>query len=563
MEIGVEADGSARGEIMVARAGSDDARPLVTLDDVSLHPSRQASLPPVRWEILSNQHWAVVGPTGCGKSVLVKALGGRLPIAGGRIVYHLRNGASRNGSGQGSSPQGHIAYVDFDLQRALLGHQTPFYQARWNSLGSEDAPTVSDYLSETAVKGLNPYQVVDTPSDPVGFSAQQDRVAELLGIEPLLERKLMQISSGERRKVLLARALLQNPELLILDNPFAGLDQDYRAGLKSIMSGLMQGAMRVMVVTTSWNDIPPGVTHVLLIGRDGAIAQGPRKTVLSSLPLRGTADRDDRSEQAVPCLAQEQRSGEETERQVLVHMDGVNVSYNGVRVLCQVDWTIRQGEHWALLGPNGAGKTTLLSLILGDNPQAYANKIVLFGRRRGSGESIWDIKQRIGWVAPELQLYYPRGASCLDVVCSGFFDSVGLYRRCPPEYAESALQWMEYLGTAQLAGVPFHAVSEGQQRLVLMARAVVKNPPLLILDEPCQGLDAEHRDRVLKMVDAIGGRLATSVIYVTHEPDALPAIINRVLRLDEGRVAGKGGGRGEHFCNGVEMKEDSDWTKVG
>ena len=218
-------------------------------------------------------------------------------------------------------------------------------------------------------------------------------------------------------------------------------------------------------------------------------------------------------------------------------MEGVNVAYGRVHILNDINWTVRQGERWALLGPNGAGKTTLLSLILGDNPQAYANKITLFGRRRGSGESIWEVKRQIGWVAPELHLYYPRGLSCLDVVCSGFFDSVGLHRRPSPEQCEAAGRWMEHLGIPHLTAASFASLSEGQQRLVLMARAVVKEPALLVLDEPCQGLDAEHRDRVLQTVDAIGTRLDSSLIYVTHDPRALPASISHLLRLDGGRIA--------------------------
>jgi molybdate transport system ATP-binding protein len=377
---------------MVSRAGSGDAKPFISLEDVSLHPSGEGSLPPIRWEILDNQHWAVVGPNGSGKSTLVKALGGRLPIAGGRIVYHFaKNGAGSHGSEQGSSPQDRIAYVDFHSQKALLGHQSPFYQARWNSLGSQDAPAVCDYLSERAVKGLNPYQVIDTPSDPAAFWAKQEQVAELLGIKALLSRKIMQISSGERRKVLLARALLQNPQLLILDHPFAGLDQGFVSRLRRIVRSLMLGQMRIMVVTANWDDIPAGITHVLLVENGRVIAQGPRETVLRWLSPRGTTGRADRSAQGGPGFAQEQPSAEDTEGRVVVRMAGVNVAYNGVQILRQVDWTIREGEHWALLGPNGAGKTTLLSLILGDNPQAYANEIALLdgagGRGRASGRS--------------------------------------------------------------------------------------------------------------------------------------------------------------------------------
>jgi molybdate transport system ATP-binding protein len=201
---------------------------------------------------------------------------------------------------------------------------------------------------------------------------------------------------------------------------------------------------------------------------------------------------------------------------------------------------VREGEQWALLGPNGAGKTTLLSLILGDNPQAYANRVRLFGRRRGSGESIWEIKRRIGWVAPELHLTYPRGLSCLDVVCSGFANSVGVYQRPSPVQREAAQRWMERLGVSQYAARAFGELSEGEQRLVLIVRALVRGPELLILDEPCQGLDAKHRDQVLQAVEAIGRRGKASVIYVTHDPQALPTTVSHVLRLDRGRIVARG-----------------------
>jgi molybdate transport system ATP-binding protein len=217
-------------------------------------------------------------------------------------------------------------------------------------------------------------------------------------------------------------------------------------------------------------------------------------------------------------------------------MENVRVSYNGMSVLQGINWIVREGERWALMGPNGAGKTTLLSLILGDNPQAYANEIALFGRRRGSGESIWEIKRRIGWVAPELHLYYPFHATGFDVVCSGFFDSVGLYRRCSPQQREEVQAWTERLSIADCAEAMFRQLSEGQQRMVLIARALVKQPQLLVLDEPCQGLDAHNRDRVLEAVDLVGVNLDASMIYVTHEKDELPKSITHMLRLDGGKA---------------------------
>ena len=217
-------------------------------------------------------------------------------------------------------------------------------------------------------------------------------------------------------------------------------------------------------------------------------------------------------------------------------MNNVNVAYRGAPVLRHVNWTVRKGEKWALLGPNGAGKTTLLSLILADNPQAYGNDIKLFGKKRGSGESIWEIKKRIGWVSPELQLYYPRGATCLQVACSGWFDSIGLFEKCTPRKRDASLKWLKKFGLSSRAKDTFAHLSEGEQRLTLLARAMVKDPELLILDEPCQGLDAENRDRFLQVVDSVCRHKNKTMIYVTHRSDEFPKCITNVLGIDAGRV---------------------------
>jgi len=221
----------------------------------------------------------------------------------------------------------------------------------------------------------------------------------------------------------------------------------------------------------------------------------------------------------------------------LVEMRDVAVHYGSVAVLSGIDWTVRRGERWALSGHNGAGKSTLLSLILADNPQAYANEISLFGQRRGSGESIWEIKRNLGWVSPELHIHYPRAATCREVVRSGFFDSVGLYQRCTPEQDGAAEAWIAAFGIERLAGEQFQSVSTGQQRMFLLARAMVKDPPLLILDEPCQGLDEVHRRAFTRLLDDLCAHTPLSLIYVTHYQDELPEAITHRLVLDHGRIA--------------------------
>jgi molybdate transport system ATP-binding protein len=197
---------------------------------------------------------------------------------------------------------------------------------------------------------------------------------------------------------------------------------------------------------------------------------------------------------------------------------------------------MRQGEHWAIRGPNGAGKSTLLSLILADNPQAYANDVTIFGRPRGTGESIWEIKHQIGWVSPEIHMYYSSQIDCRTVVCSGFHDSMGLYQNVTAEQSQTAARWMRILGIDGLADQLFHDVSIGEQRMILLARALVKQPRLLILDEPCQGLDGYHRARIIHVLDALCRQTPVSLLYVTHHRDELPESITHVLLLEKGRM---------------------------
>jgi molybdate transport system ATP-binding protein len=194
---------------------------------------------------------------------------------------------------------------------------------------------------------------------------------------------------------------------------------------------------------------------------------------------------------------------------------------------------MQSGENWVILGPNGCGKTTLLNLVTGDHPQAYANKIYLFGRRRGSGESIWDIKSRTGIVSSEFHIRYRKPITAFEVVLSGFFDSVGLYRNASTEQKENAEHWLEVLGIADKSDRIFNQLSYGEQRMMLLARSLVKMPQILILDEPYQGLDRINRGRIIDATDVIGTRSETNIIYVTHYPDEIPSCITRMLRFDK------------------------------
>ena len=211
--------------------------------------------------------------------------------------------------------------------------------------------------------------------------------------------------------------------------------------------------------------------------------------------------------------------------QRVVDMKHVSIRYGERTILKDLDWTVMNGERWALLGQNGSGKSTLLSLICADNPQSYACDITLFDRPRGSGESIWDIKKHIGYVSPEMHRSYKRNLPSIRIVASGMMDSIGLYAVPNEQDYDRCRWWMNIFGIADLAERPFMQLSSGEQRLVLLARAFVKDPQLLILDEPLHGLDLWNRRLVKDVIETFCQRRNKTMIMVTHYQEELPAII--------------------------------------
>lgn len=218
----------------------------------------------------------------------------------------------------------------------------------------------------------------------------------------------------------------------------------------------------------------------------------------------------------------------------LIQLTDVTVTHAGHTILDRVSWSVRGGERWAVLGPNGSGKTTLLSLLCGDHPQAYANDVRLFGRRRGTGETIWDVKRNVGLLSPEFHLYFSEPLTAERTAATGFFDALA-DRATTPEQNDRVRALFAALGIGRLAGRPFRALSSGEQRLVLLARALVKRPPLLILDEPFQGLDTRATAHCRAYLDRELGADQT-LLFVTHEPTELPRTVSHTLRLERGRV---------------------------
>jgi molybdate transport system ATP-binding protein len=523
----------------------------ITFSGVSLKSGGQPFIEDLDWRIAPGERWAVVGTTGAGKSLLAQVIQRRVPCNRGQILYAFE---------EGSRPRpflhpGEVALFSAETHRDFLGQFAGYVQARWHSLEGEDNPTVIDYLMATR-KTPAPDHIESLPI--AGHQALLTSLINLMGLDPILERQVHLLSNGESRKVFLVHLLLQQPSLLILDDPFNGLDSQYRANLASSLDSLMIREAPVLLICASRaDDLPAGVTHCLVLEAGRVTAKGPKSYPAVADALVGLSPR----RQETPLLLSPTKPdmpealrraavnyatnlAAQSTRQpaILIELRGATVTYNGVRVIDNINWKVWKGQRWLLSGANGAGKSTLLSLLLADNPQAYANPVYLFGRRLGDGTSIWEIRRAFGWVSPEMQAFYARPSldhppyTLHQVVASGFFDSIGLYHHLTPTQKKTAEGWIEAFTLTELNSLLFTRLSSGQQRLALLARALVKHPTVLVLDEPCQALDASHRQAFTAFVDALCTAAPLTLIYVTHDPAEVPACITHTLRLEHGRA---------------------------
>jgi molybdate transport system ATP-binding protein len=321
--------------------------------------------------------------------------------------------------------------------------------------------------------------------------------------------------------------------LLVLDEPFEGLDAESRHKLAASIRGLVHSGLQMILATHRWDYILPEFSHVLGL-KDGAVfCQGLRKEILNRHHIEKLYGRPSVLLDSKRTTVSNSPGSVENKETPLIQLKNVTVQYGNQVVFKDLTWTVHKGDNWAVSGPNGSGKTTLLQIIAGDHPQAYANEIYLFGRRRGSGESIWEIKQRIGLVSSEFQIAYRKPIRALDVVVSGFFDSIGLYRYASQQQRKAAQQWIERLALTHLQDKRFDLLSYGERRLILLARAMVKTPDLLVLDEPCQGLDPTNRRLVRDCVDGMIFQTTTQLLYVTHFTEEIPGCITHHFDLSQ------------------------------
>ena len=488
---------------------------MIHLRNVSVRWHNQLVLANLNWCLEPMQQWAIVGPNGAGKSTLLAVLGGKKSISSGSITHSFGTEPLRNVV--------EMVAADFSFN-ALLRSAAQYYQQRFQTQDLETTPTVRALLSNQ----MRPIGTINHQSVRLLASEISEdnllRIARLLQIEHLLNQAFITLSNGETRRMFLAKSLLRNPRVLLLDNPFAGLDTHSREVLRGALATLVANGTQVVLATTPL-EIPNFISHVLEL----EAGQSYRESTSSDFMARSVG------KNAVllpPTLIPEPAF---TAFEWTIQMRNVSVKYGNKMVLNNVNWQVQKGEKWALLGPNGSGKSTLLSILTADNPQRFANDYALFDQKRG-GVSMWDVKQKIGHVSPEVHLYFPTDAPVLKVIASGLFDATGLYRKLSEVQQQRVNETAEWVGIGALLSKTFSQLSKGQQRVVLLARALVKNPPLLILDEPCQGLDAAAVENFKNLIDSICASPQRTLLYVTHYAHEIPTCVTKTLRLNEGKV---------------------------
>ncbi|MEG5747206.1 molybdate ABC transporter ATP-binding protein ModF [Enterobacter asburiae] len=450
--------------------------------------------------IRAGESWAFVGTNGSGKSALARALAGELPLLKGEC--------------QGDFTR--LTRLSFEQLQKLVSDEWQRNNTDLLSPGEEDTGRTTAEIIQDEVK------------DP----ARCQRLAERFGITALLNRRFKYLSTGETRKTLLCQALMSEPELLILDEPFDGLDVQSRAQLAALLESLNQQGYTLVLVLNRFDEIPDFIQHAGVLADCNLTETGEKTALLKQALIAQLAH----SEQLDGITLTEPdapsaRHALDPHQPRIVLRDGM-VSYDDRPILNRLSWTVNPGEHWQIIGPNGAGKSTLLSLITGDHPQGYSNDLTLFGRRRGSGETIWDIKKHIGYVSSSLHLDYRVSTTVRNAILSGYFDSIGIYQAVSDKQHKLAQQWLDILGMDnRVADAPFHSLSWGQQRLALIVRALVKHPTLLILDEPLQGLDPLNRQLIRRFVDVLISEGETQLLFVSHHAEDAPACITHRLEF--------------------------------
>lgn len=505
-------------ELKVAQSPADDF--LVIKQATVLHQGK-ILFQQLDFTLLNGESWVILGTSGKERTAFLETLMGRTTLVAGSISRPFAADYQKEQSRKGvvNSFRDLIAFVSQKYTfRNKSSQQNFYYQQRFNSSESEETETVERYLKQAESNLPGPWTL--------------EKVISLFNLHEFKDKSLIKLSNGETRRLAMALALLKNPRLFLMDMPITGLDVQTRSHFNELIGAIIESGIQVVMTCTA-GEIPS------CIGRYGWLGQGRLVAVEDPNILMEWENRSLLQGQ----VQQEAFSGllkkvfRDSGISTVIEMREVTIRYQDSVLLDGVNWKVLPGEKWLIRGHNGAGKSTLISLVLGENPQSYANDIVLFDRKRGSGESIWDVKRPVGFVSPELGRYFPSNQTCKKVVLSGLFDTMGLFKKPTASQEALADAWLEAFQLPHVAELNFHRISLEEQRFCLLARAMIKSPRLLVLDEASQGMDEEQRIRFRQAISFFCEETGMSLLFVSHYEEDVPAGVNRVLALNQGKIS--------------------------
>ncbi|MBQ8777437.1 MAG: ATP-binding cassette domain-containing protein [Treponema sp.] len=514
---------------------------LISIKNCAVSDSKKTFIKNVNWELKNGDFWLVFGENGGGKAEFLRALCG---IGPEKFVLNCEDNSEYFNDFLDSCD---CEIVSLEQAAKLIEEERLNDESEFVDGGVDIGRTGRFYIAQKIYETENKKLLKNEPLPAKMQNLENDGVVKLCGISKILDRGLKYMSTGEIRRTMLAAALLSKKKFLVLSNPFAGLDVesrkilfDFVCGIGSTGSSLGSTGFRgpiVVLCMDRWHEIPESITHVIEFSNKEVSFCGKKQDFLLFKNFEKADETDnlvdfsmqfsETLEDSSVCVKdddldsgnlQNQSDSKESE-EILFELKNVNVGWDGKLVLKNLSWKLKKGEHWLIQGPNGCGKTTLLELITGDNKQVYCNDVTIFGIKRGSGESIWDIKKHLGIISYRLHVEYRMvgNTSIQNVIISGFKDSIGLYETPTDVEIQIAKKWLSLAGFEGRELESFGSLSYGEQRAVLILRSVVKSPKILILDEPCHGLDENYRKKILNLMELIAEKGKTTMLHVTHD----------------------------------------------
>lgn len=563
---------------------------LISINNCRIENSKETLIQNINWTYESGQAWLVIGPNGGGKAEFLNALANE---AGIRFVGNEKNEGDRplnqSKSSYFSSFEKSVEIVSLEKAAKIIEEERINDESDYVEGGIDQGRSGRIFISQSLDNSIKK----NSSLPEFAKSLEKDPSIKLCGIEKILDRGLKYMSTGEIRRTLLARALISGKKLLILSDPFAGLDKESRTILLEFFNSITERQIKkpennsfphIILAMERWNEIPENISHVIEFSNKEISFCGCKEDYLKKLnqsdknhltekkelkdsfyEIIQTTSKGENSEGTVlsqsstsegtdlsksstskgtvlsksststegTVLSQSEGTDLSASSKILVEMKNVNVGWGDNRVLKNINWKLLEGNHWLIRGPNGSGKTTFLELITGDNQQVYSNEIYMFGKKRGSGESIWDIKKNLGIVSYRMHVEYRMlgGTFLQNVIISGLRDSIGLYGKASDLEISTAKKWLALAKLQDRADKNFGNLSYGEQRAVLILRAVVKSPKILILDEPCHGLDENYRFKILELLELIAEQKTTTLLHVTHDPSEMLKCEKHILEL--------------------------------